>query len=68
MGIYVITGGATGIGEEVKRLLLGAKQEIFNIDHHRGGDIEADLSTDEARAWRPLSRLWRRNIRMGLTV
>lgn len=46
MGIYVITGGTTGIGEEVRRLLLEAGHEAFNIDY-RDGDIEADLSTDE---------------------
>lgn len=46
MGIYVITGGTTGIGAEARRLLLAEGHEVFNIDY-RGGDIEADLSTDE---------------------
>ena len=46
MGSYVITGGTTGIGAEVRRLLFGAGHEVFNIDY-RGGDIEVDLSTDE---------------------
>ena len=46
MGVYVITGGTTGIGAEVRRLLLEEGHEVFNVDY-RGGDFEADLSTDE---------------------
>ena len=46
MGIYVITGGTTGIGAEARRLLLAEGHEVFNIDY-KGGDIGADLSTDE---------------------
>lgn len=46
MGIYVITGGTTGIGAEVRRLLLEEGHEVFNIDY-KGGDFQADLSTDE---------------------
>ena len=46
MGIYVITGGTTGIGAEVRRMLLEEGHEVFNIAHN-GGDFEADLSTDE---------------------
>lgn len=46
MGIYVITGGTTGIGAEVRRILFGEGHEVFNIDYI-GGDFEADLSTDE---------------------
>lgn len=46
MGTYVITGGSTGIGAEVRRLLLEEGHEVFNIDY-KGGDFEADLSTDE---------------------
>lgn len=49
MGIYVITGGTTGIGAEVKRLLLEEGHEVFNIDY-KGGDLEADLSTSEGVA------------------
>lgn len=45
MGIYVITGGTTGIGAEVRTLLLNEGHEVFNIDY-KGGDFEADLSTD----------------------
>ena len=46
MGIFVITGGTTGIGAEVRRLLLEEGHEVFNIDY-TGGDFEADLSPDE---------------------
>ena len=46
MGVYVITGGTTGIGAEVRRLLLEEGHEVLNIDY-KGGDFEADLSTDE---------------------
>lgn len=49
MGTYVITGGTTGIGAEVRRLLTEEGHEVFNIDY-RGGDFEADLSTDEGIA------------------
>lgn len=49
MGIYVITGGTTGIGAEVRHLLLKDDHEVFNIDY-KGGDFEADLSTDEGVA------------------
>ena len=46
MGIYVITGGTTGIGAAAREMLLGQGYEVFNIDY-KGGDFEADLSTDE---------------------
>lgn len=46
MAIYVMTGGTTGIGAEVRRLLLEDGHEVFNIDY-TGGDFQADLSTDE---------------------
>lgn len=49
MGIYVITGGTTGIGAEVRGLLLEEGHEVFNIDY-KGGDFQADLSTDEGVA------------------
>lgn len=46
MGIYVVTGGTTGIGAEVCRMLMGEGHEVFNIAYN-GGDLSADLSTDE---------------------
>lgn len=46
MGVYVVTGGTTGVGAEVCRLLLGEGHEVFNIAYN-GGDLSADLSTDE---------------------
>ena len=48
MGVYVITGGSTGIGAAVRQQLLSEGHEVFNIDY-KGGDLEADLSTDEGR-------------------
>lgn len=46
MGVYVITGGSTGIGAAVRQQLLSEGHEVFNIDY-KDGDLEADLSTDE---------------------
>lgn len=46
MGVYVITGGTTGIGAAARQLLQREGHEVFNIDY-KGGDFEADLSTDE---------------------
>lgn len=46
MGIYVVTGGTTGIGAEVCRMLMGEGHEVFNIAYN-GGDLSADLSTGE---------------------
>lgn len=46
MSVYVITGGTTGIGAEVRRMLFEEGHEVYNIDY-KGGDFEADLSTDE---------------------
>lgn len=48
MGIYVITGGTTGIGAAVKEKLLEAGHEVFNVDY-KGGDYCADLSITEGR-------------------
>ena len=48
MGIYVITGGTTGIGAEVRKKLLEQGHEVFNIDY-KGGDVCADLSQPEGR-------------------
>lgn len=46
MGIYVITGGTTGIGAATRQLLLDWGHEVFNIDY-KGGDFEVDLSNQE---------------------
>lgn len=48
MGIYVITGGTTGIGAATRLKLAEAGHEVFNIDY-KGGDYQADLSTREGR-------------------
>ena len=48
MGIYVITGGTTGIGAEARKKLQDEGHEVCNIDYN-GGDYTADLSTDEGR-------------------
>lgn len=45
MGIYAITGGASGIGAAVKNLLLERKHSVISIDV-READITADLSTE----------------------
>lgn len=46
MGTYVITGGTTGIGAVVRKMLLAEGHDVFNIDY-KEGDFEADLSTDD---------------------
>lgn len=48
MGIYVITGGTTGIGAKTRELLQEEGHEVFNLDF-KGGDYLADLSTKEGR-------------------
>ena len=48
MGMYAITGGATGIGAELKRQLLEAGHQVIWADS-RDGDIVADLGTAEGR-------------------
>lgn len=48
MGVYVITGGTTGIGAKTRELLQMEGHEVFNLDF-RGGDYLADLSTKEGR-------------------
>lgn len=48
MGVYVITGGTTGIGAATRLTLLNQGHEVFNIDY-RGGDFCADLSQKEGR-------------------
>ncbi len=48
MGIYVLTGGATGIGAAVKQQLIEAGHEVFTIDI-QAGDVLADLTDAEQR-------------------
>lgn len=48
MGIYVITGGTTGIGAKTRELLQEEGHEVFNLDF-KGGDYLVDLSTREGR-------------------
>ena len=48
MGIYVITGGSSGIGAKTVEILKGRKHQVVNIDL-KGGDIDANLATKEGR-------------------
>ncbi len=48
MRTYAMTGGATGIGAELKRQLLDAGHKVISVDI-KEGDILADLSTAEGR-------------------
>ncbi|MEH6568004.1 MAG: SDR family oxidoreductase [Halioglobus sp.] len=48
MGVYAMTGGATGIGAELKSQLLAAGHQVISVDI-QAGDIIADLSTGEGR-------------------
>jgi len=48
MRTYAMTGGATGIGAELKRQLLAAGHTVISVDI-KEGDILADLSTAEGR-------------------
>ena len=48
MGVFALTGGATGIGAALKRQLLAQGDEVISVDI-REGDIVADLSTTEGR-------------------
>lgn len=48
MGIYAMTGGATGIGAELKRQLQERGHEVISVDI-KEGDIIADLSTAQGR-------------------
>ena len=49
MGIYIVTGGTKGIGEQVVNVLSAKGHEVLNVDVD-GGDINADLGTAEGRA------------------
>ena len=48
MGTFALTGGATGIGAELKRQLLAGGHQVISVDI-REGDIIADLSSPEGR-------------------
>jgi NAD(P)-dependent dehydrogenase (short-subunit alcohol dehydrogenase family) len=48
MGMYALTGGATGIGAAIKQQLIGAGHQLISIDI-RDADIIADLSSPEGR-------------------
>jgi NAD(P)-dependent dehydrogenase (short-subunit alcohol dehydrogenase family) len=48
MAIYAMTGGATGIGAELKRQLQERGHQVISVDI-KEGDIVADLSTPEGR-------------------
>jgi NAD(P)-dependent dehydrogenase (short-subunit alcohol dehydrogenase family) len=49
MGVYVITGGSSGIGAKTVEILKAKGHETVNIDL-KGGDIDANLATKEGRA------------------
>lgn len=48
MGIYVVTGGTSGIGARTVAILKEKGHEVVNIDL-KGGDINANLATREGR-------------------
>ncbi|MAT93846.1 MAG: hypothetical protein CME59_14740 [Halioglobus sp.] len=48
MGVYAITGGATGIGAELKSQLEQAGHRVISVDI-KEGDVVADLSTADGR-------------------
>lgn len=48
MGLYAMTGGATGIGAALKGQLVAAGHEVISVDI-KAGDVIADLSTIEGR-------------------
>lgn len=48
MGIYVITGGTTGIGAVTREKLQAKGHTVYNVDY-KGGDFCADLSQPEGR-------------------
>ena len=48
MRTYAMTGGATGIGAELKRQLLAQGHTVISVDI-KEGDIIADLSTQDGR-------------------
>ena len=44
MKTFVLTGGASGIGEGIKKQLISEGNKVISIDL-RNADIESDLST-----------------------
>lgn len=48
MGVYAMTGGATGIGAATREQLQGEGHDVVVVDI-RSADIEADLSTPDGR-------------------
>lgn len=48
MRTFAITGGATGIGAELKSQLLAAGERVISVDI-KEGDVIADLSTEAGR-------------------
>lgn len=48
MRTFAMTGGATGIGAELKEQLLAAGDRVISVDI-KEGDVIADLSTDNGR-------------------
>ena len=48
MRTYAMTGGATGIGAELRQQLQAAGHKVISVDIKKG-DIIADLSTAEGR-------------------
>lgn len=48
MGIYVITGGTTGIGAVTREKLQAKGHVVYNVDY-RGGDFCTDLSMPKGR-------------------
>ena len=48
-GVYVVSGGASGIGEALTGLLRTQGDRVITVDLH-DADVTADLSTAEGRA------------------
>ena len=48
MGIYAVTGGSSGIGEQAVKILRSFGHEVINIDISNG-NITADLGTVDGR-------------------
>lgn len=49
MGVYAVTGAASGMGAEITRQLREAGHRVIGVDV-QGGDVVADLSTPEGRS------------------